>query len=216
MNATDLVKEVAGFLPAAPTPVVAQSIMRATRELCRDCLCWRHTPYPAPVAEGEPSVTFYGLPQGSQIVQFESLVMGGMKLRPTTPTRLAFDDARWDLQVGPPSQYFKGEEPNQIQLYPIPEAAGELRGTVFLEPMIDAAELPETLVSEFFTEILDGALAYLHRFPWAGQNYIDAKYALTAASTYTARFEAHKRLLRSRAVDALTRSVARKVTYGGY
>lgn len=216
MNAADLVKEVSGFVPMAPTPVVAQSIMRAARELCRDCLCWPHTPYPAAVTGGEPLVTFYGLPQGSQIVQIDCLVLGATQLRPTTPTRLALSDPGWDLRVGPPAQFYKGEEPNQIRLVPTPESDGELRGTVYLEPSVDSESLPENLVAEFFSEILDGTLAYIHRFPWAGQNYLDAKYALNAAATYTTRFETHKRLIRSRAVDALTRGVARKVTYGGY
>lgn len=176
-------------MPGCPLPTVRLMLNRAGIELCERGRAWQPEMEPISVVPGRWRYEV-DLPPGARIAVIDSVRLDGRPLNGLNDSRNA---QQWGRIAGPPMRYALLPGWVEIGLDPEPVQIGTLTMSASLLPTLDAAELPDDLVSRNFEALAEGAKAFLKRMPnqpWSDPGGAVASYQLFQRHIDTARIAA--------------------------
>lgn len=168
-----ILSEVAG----CPEPLIAQQVVAAAAELCREAMAWTEFADPIALEEGVSSYAIYGPPQAYAMTVRE-VWFGAKQLTPIRMDALQQALPNWQVATSSEPQYYnQATEYGTIRVFPIPRdlqpladgSAPSLLVRTVLVPKFDAAVLPDFLLQRYPEVIAAGAKYRLMRQankPW--------------------------------------------------
>jgi hypothetical protein len=148
----ELFSHVQPYMPAAPYLVLEANMRQAAIEFCRRTRCWRWTET-VPLAGSDVIISSFV--DNAQIYQVEEAYFEGEKLE-----SIAFKDVPLEIRDAEPSSgvapmYLTQSTPGALTV--LPPGTGDLRLSIFLEPMPTARAFPTELCDKFGADIANGA-----------------------------------------------------------
>lgn len=162
-------------VPGCPEPVIAEAIIDAAIEFCRETRAATETVSVVTAA----GVATYALATsaGTRANRAERIERGVIPL--VKSSRAVFDSAPTLRASGEPTHYYLDDD--SLTLGPVPRAVETVSGLVTVEPVVGATTIPDVLVNDWRRVIAAGAKAILlatPNVPW--QSLSDAATENTA------------------------------------
>jgi len=154
----EMLPDVHTYAPHAPEPLVFRFLREVARTLCQRLSIWRETE----IVDYGPDCQCVVTLHDAAIVAIERADMAGVKLEPKTVPWLDEYFDKWEVIEGQP-RYVTQKEPDTV--FVTPNAKGQLRLRLILQPALNAMTLPRILVEDYRSLIARGTAGMLLTSP---------------------------------------------------
>jgi hypothetical protein len=204
---TDLFDEVMPELPGAQVPMVTNAIRNSVIAFCNGSDIWRQWLDPIDVVAGNNTYDI-ATDAGTDLVTLLSVKFDAHTLSPRNEDALNHWHSRWRTELRRPQHYMMQDQNSFIvACVPPDNLPGGLLLSVSLQPARTSTSFPAWIYGQYWEGITAGAKARMMKMPekpWSNPQAAAMYQASFDAETATARTDAARSLVRSRAVSRST------------